>query len=491
MVAATVPVVSAFTSTFTPSALQHHHHQHYAPPALNSNRFLVGMTEATRLHASGSSTDDSSSSSNNSNSVDGSFLELTSALAKVSDSTVRNTRWTKLVLPKDDDNDDDEDHLRNQGSGGSETMSSSFQNQQQQEEYVWVLEPADVMNGVRDGPSCTVLFTGGAGLGQFPHVAYNELLQRISNRLNAVVITAPYTIGLDHFALAKDTGEKLRRGLIAYDNNNANDKKRSGNTRAQQRLVYGLAHSLGCKLMTIYVGATRQEYDGYGFMAFNNFSFAQTIKMARSFTDQIRKTSSSTRGVDPNPMGGSFSSSDWMKNAFDLAEVALGTLGIDFSPNANDMNRLIQLRYNENYQSKTRLFVMDEDNMDSSSDFLEDCRIQNSSSSTGNDGKTDVAVSGIPGGHLAPVFFQWNLDDSMSAAVSGYGGSIEDLPPEAREMAKEAMGGFQGASFGDEVALNALVDEICGWIMGKPPSRGPASSSTSNRDSSNYRIAGS
>ena len=457
--AATVAVVSAFTFTFTHSAIRHQQHQQKLSPVFNGNRLLVGLNASTRLHASPSSTDDS-------NSVDGSFLELTSALAKASDSTVRNTRWTKLVLSKvdDDDDDDDEDHLRNQGSDGSETAPSSFQNQQQEEEYVWVLEPADVANGVRDGPSCTVLFTGGAGLGLFPHVAYNELLQRISNRLNAVVIAAPYTIGLDHFALAKDTGEKLRRGLIAYDNNNANGKKRGGST--QKRPVYGLAHSLGCKLQTIYLAATRQEYDGYGFMAFNNFSFAQTIKMARSFTDQIQKTSSSAQGVDPNTMRGSFSSSDWMKNAFDLAEVALGTLGIDFSPNANDMNRLIQLRYNDNYQSKTRLFVMDEDNMDSSSDFLEDCRIQNSSSSTGNDSNTDVAVSvsRIPGGHLAPVFFQWNLDDSMSAAASGYGGSIEDLPPEAREMAKEAMGGFQGASFGDEVALNALVDEICGWV---------------------------
>jgi hypothetical protein len=226
---------------------------------------------------------------------------------------------------------------------------------------------------------------------------------------------------------------------------------------------------------------------GYAFIAFNNFSFAQTLKMARSFTDEIRRTSTRARGIDENDIGGgvagsSSSNSDWMRNIFDFAEIALDAVGIDFSPNSFDMNRLIQLRYNDNFQSKTRLFVMDDDNMDSSPDFIEDCRVQ-----SGSDGGSSLTVSGVPGGHLAPVYFKWNLDDTMSAASAS--GGIDDLPPEAREMAREAMGGFQGASFGDEVALDALVEEICGWIMGKPPSRGPRSSSTSS-ESNNNRIAG-
>jgi hypothetical protein len=456
------------------------------------------------LHASGGGNLDGmngNSNKNSNDSVDGSFLELTSALAKASESTVRNTQWTKLVLPPQETDDDDERNNRDENNtspyrGGQQSSSSSSSSSSTipqvpiKEEYVWMLEPADVAKGLRVEPSCTILFTGGAGLGSYPHVAYNELLQRIANKLNAVIIAAPYTIGLDHFALAKDTGEKLRRGVDAYNElKSTTSTEGSDFESGRRRPVYALAHSLGCKLQTIYLAATRQEYDGYAFMAFNNFSFAQTIQMARSFTEELRKTSS-RRGVGLNMndatagMGGS--NNDWMKNIFDFAEVALSAVGIDFSPNANDMNRLIQLRYNYNYQSKTRLFVMDDDNMDSSSDFLQDCRIQRSSSSADNN-NGGVTVSGIPGGHLAPVYFQWNLDDTMSAA-SEYG-SIDDLPPEARDMAREAMGGFQGASFGDEVALNALVEEICGWIMGRPPSRGP-NSSTNRDNSSSYRIAG-
>jgi Protein of unknown function (DUF1350) len=204
------------------------------------------------------------------NSVDNSFSELTSALARASDSTVRNTRWTRLVLPPDDEEDE---NVREKIADPYSTTSQPPY-PPVQEEYVWMLEPANVANGMMSEPSCTIVFTGGAGLGQFPHVAYNELLQRISNKLDAVVLAAPYTVGLDHFALAKDTGEKLRRGVIAYDDlvskrtrttktGDANDTQAHDNNPSKpRRPVYSLAHSLGSKLQTIYLAATRQEWDG-------------------------------------------------------------------------------------------------------------------------------------------------------------------------------------------------------------------------------------
>ena len=48
---------------------------------------------------------------------------------------------------------------------------------------------------------------------------------------------------------------------------------------------------------------------------------------------------------------------------------------------------------------------------------------------------------------MAPVFFKFGVDDF----------DLEEMPPEAMDMAKEAMGGFQSASFGDEADLDELV----------------------------------
>lgn len=36
-------------------------------------------------------------------------------------------------------------------------------------------------------------------------------------------------------------------------------------------------------------------------------------------------------------------------------------------------------------------------------------------------------------------------------------------------MANQATGGFQNASFGDEQALDVLVEEVSSWMLGNAP----------------------
>jgi hypothetical protein len=363
------------------------------------------------------------------------FTELTSQLARLDkqfqiqqSSKKSKSRWSKLTLPKEDTDDVNPEE-------GEEEEEESNQNP---DDFVWILEPP--ANTI---PSCAIVFTGGAGLGQFPHIAYNELLSRVSDRLNAVCIAAPYQVGLDHFSLAKQTGERLRRALVLCQDDPARQYPPNMPT-------YALTHSLGGKLQTIYVGATGQEFDGIGLMSFNNFSFGQTISMARMFAGELRKNTRKDQfsSFSNNPLD----NEEMMNTVFSFAENIVNGIGIDFTPNAQDTERLIQMRYDDILQSKTRLFVFDEDNLDNSKEFAENCS-----------GGPGPSASGLPGGHLAPVYFKLGVDDF----------DLGDVPPEAREMAKEAMGGFQSASFGDEQALNELVDEVCDWILGAAPKRGP------------------
>ena len=55
------------------------------------------------------------------------------------------------------------------------------------------------------------------------------------------------------------------------------------------------------------------------------------------------------------------------------------------------------------------------------------------------------------------MFLKLGLDD------------LDDLPDEAKGMASQATGGFQSASFGNEEALDLLVDEVTDWMLGKDP----------------------
>lgn len=77
------------------------------------------------------------------------------------------------------------------------------------EDFVYLLEPTPPTTA-----SCVILFTGGAGLGTYPHIAYSEFLKRVSARLNAAVVAAPYELGLDHFDISKKNGELLRKAII-------------------------------------------------------------------------------------------------------------------------------------------------------------------------------------------------------------------------------------------------------------------------------------
>lgn len=357
-------------------------------------------------------------------------MELTSALARIDrewqiqqQKSPEQSRWTKLVLPKEEDADgDNTDNVK-------EDPPLQRNSYQSVDDFVYLLEPT---NSYASTPSCMIVFVGGAGLGQFPNVAYSEFLTRVSDKLNAAVLTVPYSVGLDHFELAKQTGDRLRRAILFCQD----DPKRQ---YPESLPTFALSHSLGCKLQTIYVAATKQNYRGMGFISYNNFGFGQTIQMARTFAEQLR--GGFAGNVDANVMGRSEEAFDMI---FGLAETVLGAVGLDFSPSAKDTEKLISLKFDEYLQREARLFVFDDDELDSSELMAQSC-----------DGPGPT-TSGLPGTHLTPVFLKLGM---------------EGFPEETRDMAKQVSGGFDNASFGDEGHMNALVDEVANWVLGKDPSR--------------------
>lgn len=293
---------------------------------------------------------------------------------------------------------------------------------------VYLLEPP---NG--SIPSCIIIFIGGAGLGTYPQIAYNELLVRLSNRLNAAVLAVPYTIALDHFALAKETGERALQAVSYCQDTFQYSEKLP---------VYSLSHSLGGKLSMIHYSAMRPEYAGMGIVGFNNFGFGETVRMAREFAQQLQSNigNGSQNGFNMPPQSDAI-----FNQIFGFAETAVSAMGIDFSPTSSQTYQLIESKFDDEMQKKTRLFAMDGDTIHNSRQLAEAC--------------PSIDVAGLSGTHLTPVFFELGLD------------TIPDV--DARNLVKDAMGGFEKASYGDEEELNELVQEVCEWILGKSPKRRP------------------
>jgi hypothetical protein len=352
----------------------------------------------------------SSNNNNDSNPADAIGGDLVTALAKL------DKQW----------------ELANSNSNGKKkigewTVMDLKQDDSTTPEIVYLLEPD---SGA--APSCVIFFLGGAVLGQFPHIAYSTFLKGVAERTNAAVVAIPYEVGLDHFGIAQKAVSRMKSAVVECEDSRG---------YSPSLPKYAIGHSLGCKLHSIGVAATGigEELAGLGFVSFNNFGFTETITMARSFANEMQLGGNTGfQGAGPAPFDA----------LFDLASMAIGAVGLEFTPSPDDLDRIVKAKFNEDVLKKIRLFKFDDDDLDSSTRFV-NCF---------EDGVEPPSLSNLEGTHLSPVFLKLGVDDL-------------DLPEEARTMADVATGGFQNASFGDEELLNALVEEVSDWMLGKSPSR--------------------
>lgn len=258
-------------------------------------------------------------------------------------------------------------------------------------EIVYLLEPA---SGAV--PSCVAFFLGGAVLGQFPHISYSAFLQRVAAKMNAAVVAIPYEVGLDHFGIAQNSVNRMKKAVIACE-----DSRGYPPTLPK----YAVGHSLGAKLHSIGIAATGigEELSGLGFVSYNNFGFGETITMARSFAKEMQ-------------VGGTFGaagSTVAFDALFDLAGMAVSAVGLEFTPSPSEMDRIIGAKFDGEVVKKTRMFCFEDDDLDNAERFL-GCF----------DGGDVPSVSYLPGTHLtvsmAPTY-------QRATIISRYG-ALTNLP---------------------------------------------------------------
>ncbi len=358
--------------------------------------------------------------------------------------TTSKSGWSKLTLDPVASAPNDSKSGKGQGEG------QGVGEDERSEEFVFLYEPSTT-----SPPSYVILFLGGAALGQFPHITYSEMLTRISHKLNAAILTAPYQTGLDHYELSKETGVLLHRALAQ-----CREKEPERYTVSTPKFLLG--HSLGSKLWTISTAAMSDcsmcgddELAGVGLISFNNFGFVETTKQVKTFADAMElknNNSSSNRNSKTNR---NKKNAKMVDTILEFAEQAVTVAGLEFTPSpSTTTDRIINQKYNDNLLRKTRLFVFDDDDLDSSKSFFDAAAAP-----------SNLSVSGLPGSHLAPVYIKLDLELGLNDV---------DFPPEARQFAQDATGGVQSFSYGDESYLVELVDEVCGWILGGSPTRGPS-----------------
>lgn len=123
-------------------------------------------------------------------------------------------------------------------------------------------------------PKAIVHFLGGAFVAAAPQVTYRLLLEQLG-RQGYVVVATPFVNTLDHVAIAKAV-------LLNFDR--AIERLRDTSAIRRRALpIYGMGHSMGCKLHLLIGSLFPVERAGNILISFNNYAAREAIPLVQQF----------------------------------------------------------------------------------------------------------------------------------------------------------------------------------------------------------------
>jgi hypothetical protein len=117
-------------------------------------------------------------------------------------------------------------------------------------------------------PKGIVHFLGGAFVATAPQVTYRLLLEHLGRQGYAVIAT-PFVNTLDHTAIARDVLNRFETTL---------DRLKATTVLSKRYLpIYGMGHSMGCKLHLLIGSLFSVERNGNILISFNNYPARRAI----------------------------------------------------------------------------------------------------------------------------------------------------------------------------------------------------------------------
>lgn len=189
---------------------------------------------------------------------------------------------------------------------------------------------------VPDRPTAMIHFLGGAFVAAAPQITYRSLLEHLAEQGYAVVAT-PFVNTFDHEAIARQV---LRSFLRAEEYLLERVFRRS------YVPLYGLGHSMGCKLHLLIGSRSSQERAGNIFLSFNNYPARRSIP----FLDQMSQFSTQFSSQIPPQFA--------------------PLLNVEFTPSPTETYTLIERQYQVRRNLLIRFAMDDIDQTRSLSDVL-------------------------------------------------------------------------------------------------------------------------
>lgn len=174
----------------------------------------------------------------------------------------------------------------------------------------WLLIP--------DRPKAIIHFLGGAFVATAPQVTYRRLLERLAAEGYGVVAT-PFVNTFDHTAIAQTVYRNFNRALETLFE-----------TKLRRRYlpVYGVGHSLGCKLHLLIGSLFEVERAGNILISYNNYAARDAVPLVEQVSSVFSQFSS-------------------------LFAESAPAFSVEFTPSPTETTRLIA----EKYQVRRNLLV--------------------------------------------------------------------------------------------------------------------------------------
>lgn len=205
-------------------------------------------------------------------------------------------------------------------------------------------------------PIGIIHFLGGAFVATAPHLTYRWLLEQLAAK-GYVVVATPFVNTLDHQAIAESVLLNFERTIerLHY----------SGELRKLYLPIYGIGHSMGCKLHLLIGSVFPVERAGNILISFNNYT---------------------------------------AKDAIPLVEQLNSTLAIEFTPTPLETNQLVEESY---HIRRNFLIKFSNDNLDQSAILTKILQKRFPEM---------VTVQTLPGNHTTPLGqdINWQAGNSFT-----------------------------------------------------------------------------
>lgn len=147
----------------------------------------------------------------------------------------------------------------------------------------WVLTPKH--------PIGIIHFLGGAFVAAIPHVTYRLFLEALYHQ-RYVVIATPFVNTLDHAAIADAVLLSFERAL---------ERLRDRGNLPYYLPIYGIGHSMGCKLHLLISSHHAVERAGNIFISYNNYPVRRSIPLMDQLSGLIEPTLLKEVEFTPSP----------------------------------------------------------------------------------------------------------------------------------------------------------------------------------------------